>query len=146
MSEDRTLETWTYVGKSLLRGGKVGYAWLLPDGTRVAYSKFRASIVGGQYTVSVARTADSTMVYGEPSWTGDRHPDLDEVAVWQAEDAKVSRDQRQAAEERKAAANGPLEDALRDLLQIAAACKTWDQRDALEAHVTRELRKAFRNS
>ena len=82
---ERITERWTCMGRRLMRGDKVYYAWLEPGGETYHYAKVRGR-PGRTYDASVARTDENVTVYGEPQYVETLPADDPRLVAWEAEE------------------------------------------------------------
>jgi hypothetical protein len=132
-------EDWVYLGESFDLAG--AHAWRDDSGRRLLFKAAKARVPGGIYTVRVKRDADGGVtLYGRDfTYTGR-----------QAEDAAAIQVQAQATEVRikakRLAANtsrtGAIDEAVTDLLRMAAGLKTYGDRRALADYVVAKIHAA----
>jgi hypothetical protein len=133
----RVEEVWTYAGRRE-RKGKRYFAWQDTDGTERLYEKVPGVLVGGRYTVTVARDGENTWIYGEPLFAGSP---LNERIRHEMEALDIAATTALAAKkrERNQARTRALDDAIQPLVKIAAKLNFGDERDAFLAYVIRRL-------
>jgi hypothetical protein len=146
MSETEELprEEWTYVGREF-RNGKMSHVWLDTSGGRRYFdgSTSRDATIGGLYVVGVQHKDDGSVSvrFGDRQYMG-RIEDEAQRAAWESDDWSASRQLSAHRLEKSDARKSDLADAIGPLLEIARKLKGYGDRDALIAHVTREIWKA----
>lgn len=138
-----TTETWTYIGRRLIRGGpsgawKVVRAFLDSDDHELLFNTKAASL-GGRYEVTVTRANGKVTLHGTPRWV--EQSDDPRRGDWAAEDrTAVATD-----ELRKAEARAAKDDGFGDLTLREAAHRyerlPYSQQVAFVAVVTRYLNR-----
>lgn len=132
---ERETVRMVYVGRR--RGDKPapGYGWTeesKPDDLHV-FSKLTGTAVGGIYDVEIQRdeTGRIKSAWLGPKYTGDRHPNATEVALWQAIDADTRREDSMRKAENRAAKAPELNNVLLPLRGVLAKAKSFDEVEAI---------------
>lgn len=87
-TDNRTDETWVCAGRRTGKGNKILYLWFSEDvepDVELYYGKVKGH-VGGRYTISVDRTADSRIVYGTPRYLGALSIDDPKRISWEVDE------------------------------------------------------------
>ena len=138
---DGVPEEWTYLGRRLVRGGKIGYCWLTADDEEVIFDKVKATVIGGVYEIEVIHNEDGTRsVYKNTvKYAGRSHADSKKVGQWALEDkAAYTEQQRRGVEKKKAKEDKPLGNLT--LKEIGLMCRRApSQRSAIIATVISEI-------
>lgn len=139
---EMTKERWVYLGRGLNRAHKLVYRWQDPEGNDLSFSKLRGSVIGGSYEVEVER-ADTISVIPSAKYLPD--VELTENAlVLQARDKLAYGDKSRIDAEHRATRNTELSELLAPLQEAAAACKSYDDMEALITVVNRAMRATRR--
>lgn len=137
-------EQWRYAGRRLSKG-KTRYAWEPAAGGELAwFAKVAGSVVGATYQVEVSRV-DGLTVHGAPRYLEAPAAVDDVVRGWRVEDAAARWDLERVREEKRAAADEEVQQALDVLRAHFAACRSvsarWSFAQWVAAEVARPVRK-----
>jgi len=140
-------ETWAYAGQRW-SGRKQVSVWVDENGTgsELYYDgkNSKAVSVGGLYVVKVARPEGRvSAVFSSKRFTGDRHGDDAQVAIWEALDAETRRQAARQAAERKHARNPKIDGYLAGLELLVKQCRTRQEAVALRSLVSERLDEAW---
>jgi hypothetical protein len=137
---DGVPEEWFYMGRRIVRGGKIAYGWLTADGEEVLFDKVKATVIGGAYEIEVIYGDDARSVYRNTvKYAGRMHSDKKKVQQWALEDkAAYTEQQRRGIEKKKAKEEKPL--ANMTLKEVGLMCRRApSQRSAIIATVISEI-------
>lgn len=139
------IDQWLYAGIRVARDGTKNYVWISPDGRERWFGKGSAShVIGGTYTVHVTYNDESKSCtrHGDPEFA--ERPDRgdERVAEWEAADRIARTRLARKSQERNAAKQSKLNEAIEPLEAIAATFTSTTDLDALSAFVLRRINDA----
>ena len=128
MTEDKITRSIIYRGRRW-NGSKVTHSWqAVEGGQELSFAKVAGTVIGGIYEIATLPGDEITTVYPSTlGYSGSKHHDDAEVAIWQASDSRVRREQASQKAERAAARSGPLDDAIEPMLTLGdPSSHVWD--------------------
>lgn len=142
MSNEIETVQMIYAGRRATRK-LLGYAWIEPgDGyDPTIFDKVKGEAVGYLYTMRVVRDENGRVAsaYPNPTYTGDRYDDPEQVATWQAIDQAARADDRRRLAENRAKKAPELDAALDPLRAILHHAKNVDEADTILSLVRSKL-------
>lgn len=112
MSETAKTERWFYAGRRVTTKGKQYDAWY--DGEQIKLYPKTPGVIGAGYDVEVSRDGDGTTMHGKPKYVASAAADTtgDLVRGWKVEDADARHEIETKREEKRAAEDDEVQDAL----------------------------------
>lgn len=145
MSDATVAETWLYAGRRQGKGGRIIHAWIDESGAELYYAKIAGAAIGSAYRIDADRTDGTVTVIGSPSYLNTDGAEQGDVERWRAADAAVGYAKAAAAAEKRAAADGELEDALDVLRRYQSRLRTYAEQHAFAQWVAAEVGRPSRN-
>jgi hypothetical protein len=127
-------------------GPKITHEWGLVDTDPIEarwFGKMKGAAVGGIYEVQAAGEDVRSVWTGTLHFTGDRHPDEQQRAVWQAQDAAVREQANRQRAEKSLARRTDLDDLLAPLEHIAGQLRSRHESAEFARMVADRLRDAY---
>lgn len=142
---DRTTERWICMGRRWSPSkNKLYTMWRDSNGEERSFIKL-PGYVGNDYNVVVQYREDGgCSVFGDAVFAGRTDDDDAQIGAWRAQDQAAYAAQQSYRLEQSTKRRSEVDDALTDLLAIAAKLPGYGDRDALARYVTAKIHSAIR--